>query len=615
MDDDISDRSNPFFNKAKWNMVQFGLLCTYTIGFEGLWRFPYFMYEHTALFLVPYYVILVLICIPVVYVQMKLGSVLKSGILGIFCNYMPILKGIAGAILLTTFFTAIYENVYVGYTIYYMFCSLSKPFIWEKPWLNEGNTSKPLNIYSGSSNAYLYFHELFLQSKGASISNLGIIPWYLGLILLTAWLLVWACICRGANLLGWVAYVTGPLSIFMMLIVMFYGYAAIPGSSKSLSVLFNHYSENRNKITWGGFDTDIRAYMNQLKSPYMWIDALTLHVYTLGLWAGVLPMMGSHLGEKKRGVNLAWVLLLFVQGILPNFCAIAIAPYIYGLASSRGISITKVMSTGTSLTFITMPEAFSQLDVVTFIPFAFFLFVLIYALHHQAVMLMAIQDTIAWFNPRYLKSVFRRFELMSGAFCLLGFFVGLAYTTKGGSEFYRIVDSYIMRLLFVLIVVSIPPLFLAFWRSSRIVSKPVRIIVALWFGLSCFAVTNLLMYHFIVNVYPLSVVSFEHRWAETFGWAVAASPILICVPLGAVHAVRCEHGRLWQRLIDAWKPREDGVSIITVAHVMADVDGNVATKNWEDCGTIKMIRRTVKSGETELEIGIKPSQNGEIAQV
>ncbi|KAH3706652.1 hypothetical protein DPMN_066040 [Dreissena polymorpha] len=48
----------------------------------------------SGLFLVAFYVLMVLICIPVCYVQVKLGALFKRGIVGIFAILIPILKGL-----------------------------------------------------------------------------------------------------------------------------------------------------------------------------------------------------------------------------------------------------------------------------------------------------------------------------------------------------------------------------------------------------------------------------------------------------------------------------------------------------------------------------------------
>lgn len=54
----------------------------------------------SGLFLVAFYMVIVLVCIPVCYVQMKLGALFKRGIVGIFSIVLPILKGIFACVIL-----------------------------------------------------------------------------------------------------------------------------------------------------------------------------------------------------------------------------------------------------------------------------------------------------------------------------------------------------------------------------------------------------------------------------------------------------------------------------------------------------------------------------------
>jgi hypothetical protein len=53
----------------------------------------YYFSVVSGLFLVAFYVMMVLICIPICYVQIKLGALFKRGIVGIFSILVPILKG------------------------------------------------------------------------------------------------------------------------------------------------------------------------------------------------------------------------------------------------------------------------------------------------------------------------------------------------------------------------------------------------------------------------------------------------------------------------------------------------------------------------------------------
>ncbi|KAK7009939.1 sodium-dependent serotonin transporter, partial [Biomphalaria glabrata] len=50
------------------------------------------LFHLTGLFAISYYVLLVLICTPLCYVQLKLGALYKRGIVGIFSQILPLYK-------------------------------------------------------------------------------------------------------------------------------------------------------------------------------------------------------------------------------------------------------------------------------------------------------------------------------------------------------------------------------------------------------------------------------------------------------------------------------------------------------------------------------------------
>ena len=57
---------------------------------NNMFKFSLFF---SGLFLVAYYTLLVVVCVPVAFIQLKLGSILRRGVLGIFAHFMPALKG------------------------------------------------------------------------------------------------------------------------------------------------------------------------------------------------------------------------------------------------------------------------------------------------------------------------------------------------------------------------------------------------------------------------------------------------------------------------------------------------------------------------------------------
>ncbi len=40
--------SAPLLPQSRWNLVQFGLACSYTMGIVAMWKFPYLVYKHTG---------------------------------------------------------------------------------------------------------------------------------------------------------------------------------------------------------------------------------------------------------------------------------------------------------------------------------------------------------------------------------------------------------------------------------------------------------------------------------------------------------------------------------------------------------------------------------------
>ena len=49
----MSDSEGPvgpprFLPECRWNLVQFGLVCSYTMGITAMWKFPYLVYKHTG---------------------------------------------------------------------------------------------------------------------------------------------------------------------------------------------------------------------------------------------------------------------------------------------------------------------------------------------------------------------------------------------------------------------------------------------------------------------------------------------------------------------------------------------------------------------------------------
>ena len=75
--------------------VSFILACIgYAVGLGNIWRFPYLAYKSGGgAFLVPYFVMLVLCGIPLLYMELAVGQYTRRGPIGALGKLCPILKG------------------------------------------------------------------------------------------------------------------------------------------------------------------------------------------------------------------------------------------------------------------------------------------------------------------------------------------------------------------------------------------------------------------------------------------------------------------------------------------------------------------------------------------
>ncbi|GFO11683.1 sodium-dependent serotonin transporter [Plakobranchus ocellatus] len=118
-----------------------------------------------GLFFLAYYILLLLVCLPVCYVQIKLGAMYRRGMVGIFSHIVPILKGVAAALLIMTYFRSITHALEISYGVHYMVVSCLQPFPWTgKPELNISTQEAKItifdNIKTNPEDRYFICHRL-----------------------------------------------------------------------------------------------------------------------------------------------------------------------------------------------------------------------------------------------------------------------------------------------------------------------------------------------------------------------------------------------------------------------------------------------------------------------
>jgi hypothetical protein len=218
--------------RPQWdNQCEFILSAVgYAVGLGNVWRFPYLAYVNGGgTFLLPYAIMLVTAGLPLFFMELALGQYSGQGPTRVFGRLAPALKGLGFSMLMITFYVAIYYNVIIAWTLFYMFSGMQSVLPWttcnSSLSINEATNEPKYCVNSsitpemikenhyvvGPSEDYYTSNLLGLDKEVHSWDNLGGLRWQLVLCLFSAWVIVCLCLIKGVQSAGKVVYFTGKI--------------------------------------------------------------------------------------------------------------------------------------------------------------------------------------------------------------------------------------------------------------------------------------------------------------------------------------------------------------------------------------------------------------------
>ncbi|KAJ8374189.1 hypothetical protein SKAU_G00047690 [Synaphobranchus kaupii] len=287
-----SEEERPAWNsKLQYILAQVG----FSVGLGNVWRFPYLCQKNGGgAYLVPYLILLVLIGIPLFFLELAAGQRIRRGSIGVWNYISPRLGGIGFASCVVCFFVALYYNVIIAWSLFYFSQSFQHPLPWHECPLVNNKTLTFVEPECEKSSATTYYWYRVALDISDSISHSGGLNWRMTLCLLAAWTMVCLAMIKGIQSSGKVMYFSS-LFPYVVLICFLVRALLLTGSIDGIRHMFT-------------------PKLEIMLEPKVWREAATQVFFALGLGFGGVIAFSSY-NKRDNNCHFDAVLVSFINFI------------------------------------------------------------------------------------------------------------------------------------------------------------------------------------------------------------------------------------------------------------------------------------------------------------
>lgn len=550
--DETEETDQP--ERGQWtNKLEFLFTCIgYAVGLGNIWRFPYLCYKNGGgAFIIPYFIMLLLIGLPIFFLELSFGQFASLGPLTIW-KINPLLKGIGYATVATVWLFDIYYNVIVSHILFFLCASLRAIFSgipwdscnneWNTPYCidsqhnsstfnynsnmtNSTNSSSPIvaalvqapqNLTNNETVSYRTaaqeYYNIYVLQKSSGIDDIGSVNWRLCLLLLFAWIIVLICLIRGVQSLGRVVYFTALFPYVMLTILLIRG-VTLKGASQG--IIFY-----------------LKPKFSELLNAKVWCEAAAQIFYSLSCCTGGLIAMSSFNKFKQNCLKDA-LIVAFINCLTSFYAGFVIFSVLGFMAYEKGVPVSKVAVGGPGLAFEVYPEAIARMPVPALWAILFFLMMatLGFGSQFSQVECFICAFTDEWahiIRKSTATSILFRIVVMTKFFLL-----GIPMVTYGGMYLINLVDTNAGG--FPLLVIGFCEVIAINWiYGYDFFSKDIKLMLGkvpgIYWKVTWKFVTPLIIFLTIlfnsISYKDMKLGDYEYpQWAIVLGWLVALFPI------------------------------------------------------------------------------------------
>ncbi|XP_020648418.3 orphan sodium- and chloride-dependent neurotransmitter transporter NTT5 [Pogona vitticeps] len=470
-------------SKAQYILAQVG----FSVGLGNVWRFPYLCHQNGGgAFLLLYLLLLFIIGIPLFFLELAAGQIIRQGSIGVWKYISPRLAGIGFASCVVCSFVALYYNVIIAWSIFYLANSFQFPLPWNNcPEIN--NQTVPETECTDSSATVYFWYRKALHVTNSIEDSGGLNPALVG-CLFAAWTLVGLAMIKGIKSSGKVLYFSS-LFPYIVLLCFLVRALLLEGAIDGILIMFTPklsiwgdmqvWRQAATQVFFAlglGFGTIIAYSSYNPRHNNCHVDGLlvamvnffTSVLATLVVFA-VLGFRANIIAQNcvQRNIDILSQLVLngsFPGGLPENFSNSSVSQYstwYQGLQNDTTKQLQKwnigdcrvedemnERVEGTGLAFITFTEAMTLFPTAPFWSVLFFFMLLNLGL---STMLGNMQGIITPLLDNF-QSLRRRRTLFTVLCCVVGFLLGLGFVQRSGNYFVAMFDDYSATLPLLIVV-------------------------------------------------------------------------------------------------------------------------------------------------------------------
>ncbi|XP_024125295.1 sodium-dependent neutral amino acid transporter SLC6A17 [Oryzias melastigma] len=304
-------------SKLQYILAQVG----FSVGLGNVWRFPYLCQKNGGgAYLVPYFILLIIIGIPLFFLELAVGQKIRRGSIGVWNYVCPRLGGIGMSSLMVCGFVGLYYNVIIGWSIFYFFQSFQYPLPWSDCPIRKNGTLAIVEPECEKSSATTYFWYRQTLNTTSTIAESGGLNVKMTLSLLVAWIIVCLAVIKGIASSGKVMYFSSLFPYLVLFCFLVRG-LMLKGSVDGIAHMFT-------------------PKLEKMLEPQVWREAATQVFFALGLGFGGVIAFSSY-NKIDNNCHFDAVLVSFINfftSILATLVVFAVLGFKANIMNEKCVS-------------------------------------------------------------------------------------------------------------------------------------------------------------------------------------------------------------------------------------------------------------------------------------